>query len=202
MPRNLSSLRPLPARLALALAGLAAAALPALADPIAADAARAMLYRADRVEVVRYTMQGLSTEEADLLTAVAREQRYYAALAFAPDAGIMAEATVFAANYHDIAAARDAALRECDARRQEGAPCTVALEVRPAGWQERTLQLSADATEAFGTDYRRIRGPRALAISARTGSWGIGRGDDPAAMAIVQCEASEGASDCAVVIAD
>lgn len=179
-----------------------ALALPLQAEPLSGDAARGLLFHAERVEVARYTTEGLSAEEADLLTTVAQSQRYYAALAFAPDAGIMAEPTVFAANYHDIANAREAALRECNSRRQGGAACTIALEVRPAGWQARDLQLSADATEAFNVDYQRIRGARALAISARTGSWGIGQGDDPAAMAIAHCEESEGASDCAVVIAD
>lgn len=172
------------------------------ADPVAGDAAREMLYRADRVEVVRYDTRGLSDEEVATLTTVAQSQKYYAALAYAPDAGIMAEPTVLASNFHSIEAAREASLRDCNARRSGGARCAIALEVRPAGWEPRDLTLSADATEAFNDSYRRASGPRAFAVSASTGQFGIARGDGAADLAIGACTGETQVSDCAIVIAD
>lgn len=190
------------------LASLMATVQPAtgFADPVDSDSAREQLFRANRVEVLRYTTEGLTEAEIEALTTVAQAQKYYAALAFAPAAGIIAEPTVMAANYHSLEAARAAALAECDQRRSRGAACVIALEVRPQGWQARDLQLSADATRAFNDDYRRARGPRAFATSASTGSWGIGRGEQAAEDAISACQGeAQGeadVSDCAVVIAD
>ena len=184
------------------LCALGLAPLAAGADPIDTDAARAQLYRADRVEVLRYDMRGLSEQEIQVMTTVAQAQKYYAAVAFAPDAGIMADPTVMASNYHSVDAARTAALRDCNARRSGGARCIIALEVRPAGWEERSLTLSADATTAFDDRYRRERGTRAFAISASTGQWGIGLGDDAEQGAVAACSGEANVSDCTVVIAD
>lgn len=187
-------------RLALILAALSPTA--ALADPIGASEARDQLYDADRVEVARYQTPGLSERDVQVLTTVAQSQKYYAAVAFAPDAGIMAEPTVLAADYHSIEAARAAALNGCNARRTGGAACAIALEVRPQGWQPRAVQLSADATAGFNDQYLRAAGPRALAISASSGQWGIGRGEHAAEDAVSACKGDTDVSDCAVVIAD
>lgn len=172
------------------------------ADTQDARDARRQLYHAERVEVVRYDMRGLSDEEQNVLITVAQTQKYYAAVAFAPDDGIMAEPTVMASNYHNIDAARDAALSECNERRSGGARCVIALEVRPSGWESRDLQLSADATEDFNDNYRRARGTRAFAISASSGQWGIGRGDSAHDDAVAACAGDNDTSDCSVVIAD
>lgn len=178
-------------------------ALPALADPVDTRTARDLLYRSDRVEVVRLDMSGLSEQEVSVLTTVAQTQKYYAAIAFAPDAGIMAEPTVMAANHHSPDSARRAAREGCDARRgRTGRACVIALEVRPTGWEERALMLSADATTAFNDDYRRDRGTRAFAISLASGQWGIGRGEEATESAIAACQGDSAVSDCAVVIAD
>lgn len=192
---------------ALALAALvsAQAALP-LAPPVQAQTldvaeARALLFPHDRVEVARYTLPGLSEEETQLIIAVAQDQRYFAALAFAPDAGILAEPTVMAANYHSRETAHAAALAQCNEIREGGAPCTLALEVRPAGWEARTLHLSADATEAFEGSFSRAPTPRAFAISDTTAAWGTGAGAAAAEIALAAC-AEGGAEDCRVVIAD
>lgn len=190
---------PIPALLALSLVATAA---PAYAETLDAAAARDQLYRADRVEVLRYDMRGLSEQEVATITALAQTQKYYAAMAFAPDAGIMAEPTVLASNYHSPEAAREAAMRDCNARRDGGTPCALAIEVRPAGFEPRDLTLSADATTAFDDDYRRARGTRAFAISAASGQWGIGRGDSAADDAIAACRGDSDVSDCSVVIAD
>jgi len=174
----------------------------ALADPVDTPSAREMLFRSDRVEVVRYQTPGLSDQEIEVLTTVAQTQKFYAAVAFAPDLGIMAEPTVMSANYHTIEAAREAALSGCNERRDGGTACVIALEVRPQGWEARDLQLSADATDGFNDDYRRARGTRAFAISASSGLWGIGRGDNAADEAMTACQGESEVSDCAVVIAD
>jgi hypothetical protein len=186
----------------LPLAALAVLAAPALAEPFAGEAARAMLFAPDATEVLVHTVEGLSEDEIALLSQIALGQNYYAAVAFAPAEGILAEPTVMAANFHTAEAARAAALRQCDARRQGGRACAIAFEVRPRDWEPRDLQLSADATAAVAGEYARAGRPRALAISSATGNWGVGSGSDAIAQALSQCRAAAGADDCRVVIQD
>ena len=138
--------------------------------------------------------------EADIATLdqinQVQPQPYYAALAMAPDAGLASEFTALAANYHDEENARAAALAACDANRGEvGAPCIVALVIRPEGWEPgRPLQLSAQATAALQNEYRALpRRSRVMAISPTTGRWGVGEG---AEAALDAC----GAPDCTPVI--
>ncbi|MGY6533944.1 MAG: 5-aminolevulic acid synthase [Pararhodobacter sp.] len=174
---------------------------PAQAQTLGVAEAQAMLFPHDQVEVARYTLPGLSEEQTQIIIGVAREQRYFAAMAFAPDQGILAEPTVLAANYHSRETAHAAALAQCNALRSGGAPCTLALEVRPAGWEARALHLSADATEAFEGRFSQGAGPRAFAISDATAAWGTGQGSAAAETALAAC-AEGGATDCRVVIAD
>ncbi len=201
MRHPLSRLAPCSALAAAALVFLTPFSAPALADPVTPDAAAPLLFAHDRVEVARYTLEGLSEDEREIIIGIAQEQPYYAAMAFAPDQGILAEPTVFAANYHSRETAHAAALAQCNALRTGGRPCTLALEVRPAGWEARALHLSADATEEFGGDFRRAPAPRAFAISEQTAAWGTGAGDAAAETALEAC-AEAGATDCRVVIAD
>jgi len=194
---------PLLVALATPLLATVLGALPALADPIAGAEARAQLFHPRHVDVVRYNAEGLSDQEVQILASVAQGQKYYAAVAFAPADGLMSEATVMAANHHTVGAARTAALTECEERRSNAGRCVIVLEVRPAGWQARSLQLSADATSAFENDYP-AHGEAALAVSPATGLWGLGRGDDAAADALAACAGagSNDVADCMVVIAD
>lgn len=178
------------------------APVAALGDPVDARTARDLLFRDAAVEVAEIDVSTLSEQDRQVLTMVAQSQNYYAAVAFAPAAGIMAEPTVLAANYHHIEAARAAALAGCNARRTGGAACVIALEVRPAGWEARALQLSADATADFDENYRRARGSRAFAASTSSGQWGIGRGEDAESAAITACQGDSGVTDCTVVIRD
>lgn len=197
-----------PARRKLARPALALAlVLPALTHPLAAQPfseaeARGLLFAPDRVEVARYPMENVSDEQIEILMTAARMQQYYAALAYAPGAGIMAEPTVMASNYHSPEAARAAALQQCNARRQGGARCQLALEVRPTGWQTRQLSLSAEATAAVGREYRRISGPRALAASQSGGAWAIARGDAAETQALAVCNDQAPADDCRVLLRD
>lgn len=192
----------LPMALAASLALVGLTLHPAQADPISGAEARDQLYPADRVEVVRHDVQRLAAEEVQILAAVAQTQKYYAAVAFAPSLGLMSEATVMAANHHSVDAARTAALAECGARASGVGACVIAMEVRPAGWEARALQLSSDATEAFDRDFATGRGPRALAISTSTGLWGLGQGADAGAEALSACQGTSDAGDCAVAIID
>ncbi len=179
----------------LLLAGLMA--LPAMAEPLTEKAARKVLFAPKGAAVEMMAGSGLSEQDQAVLALVAAQQPYYGAIAISPDEGMMSEATVAAANYHDTAAAEAAALAECDAKKTGGAACVIAALIRPEGYEARPLQLSVDATTALRGDYPGKGG--ALAISGLTGAWGIGQGADAALSA---CAAKTGATDCIVVVQD
>lgn len=171
-----------------------------LADPLPGAAAQALLYAPDQVEIAVYDASMLSQQERDAITQVARMQQYYGALALAPDEGISG-AAVLAGNFHDTASARSTALAECNAKRSGGRACVIVLEVRPAGWEQRALQLNAVATEAFTTSYMTLQAPRAFAVSDTTPGWGSAGGEAAVQEALDQC-AEAGATDCRIVSAD
>lgn len=188
-----------------ALAALAApllAAAAAAAQTVTGAEARAMLFDPARVEVGVIGHPALDEAGRTILTQIAGQQRYYGAVAMAPDEGLMSEALVAAANFHDMPAARAAALAQCDARRSGGRACVVVMEIRPAGWTQRPVQLNTDATRAFEDTWRRAGGERALAISRSSGQWGIGTGAGATDAARAACAAMGPATDCAVVIRD
>lgn len=177
--------------------GLAAAlaASGAMAQTVTADAASGMLYAPKGSEVEMLSKDVLPKKEAKVLKMVAIDQPYYAAIAISPDEGLMSEATVAAANYHDTDSAAAAATAECNAKKKGASGCIVVALVRPEGWQAQPVQLSADATAAFGQ-----AGGGAVASSSLTGSWGIGA---DAASAVAACvERNPNAGDCAVVIGE
>lgn len=178
------------------------AAGAAEAQAVDGKTAKTLLFPATGAVVELLPQDFLPEDQAALLATVGAQQPYYGAIAVSPDEGLMVEATVAAANYHETEAAERAALAGCEAKRQGARPCAVVAVIRPEGWQARPLQLSAAATEGFA-DYGRS-GPRALAVSASTGLWGLGKGDSAADAAIAECaaKANPAATDCAVVIAD
>ena len=152
----------------------------------------------------------LSDADLAILEQLVPTQKYYAAVAVAPDQGLLSEATIAAANYHDEDNARTAALAACDAARltaagladaeedadlsEAGADCVVVLVIRPEGWEPgRSLQLNTDASAALGRDFRRIGRNRVMAISDSTGNWGMGTDD---AAALTAC----GETDCRAVV--
>jgi len=183
------------AALALTLALLSSTSLAA--EPLTAKAARKALFPAKGAAVEMKADAGLAEPDQTVLTLVAAQQPYYGAIAISPDDGLMSEATVAAANYHDTAAAEVAALADCNARKAGAAGCVIAALIRPEGYEPRSLHLSRDATAAFRADYPGAGG--ALAISALTGAWGLGRG---AEAAVADCAAKAGATDCVVVVQD
>ncbi|MEL7105407.1 MAG: 5-aminolevulic acid synthase [Pseudomonadota bacterium] len=126
--------------------------------------------------------------------------QYYGAFAISPDEGFQADSSQSALNYHSVAAADRAALSACNARRKSGsAQCVLAARILPEGYKRQPLSLSTHATRAFRQTYRQARAPKALAISAATGAFGVGAPD--AALQTCQREAG-GVNDCAIVIRD
>ena len=182
---------------ALTLMLILASASMTLAEPLTGSAAKKVLFPLKGTSIEMRADSGLSEQDQAILAAVAAQQPYYGAIAISPADGMMSEATVAAANYHDTAAAEAAALAECNSKKAGDVGCVIAALIRPEGYVVRPIQLSLDATAAFRKDYPRRGG--ALAISSATGSWGIGKGAEAAMSA---CAAKTGAADCAVVIAN
>ena len=182
----------------LAVGLMIVAAGAACADPVTGKVARKMLFLGKAVEVEFLADSPLAADQQVVLGLVAEGQPYYGAIAISPDEGLMSEATVAAANHHDVDAAQAAALADCNARKTGAAKCVVVALIRPAGWQPRDLQLSAAATAAFKADYK-AKGS-AVAVSPATGAWGMGQGDGAAEAAVTACAVT--AKDCALAIAD
>lgn len=180
-------------------AGLAAAAG---AEPVDGKSARAMLYSPKGTDVEVVPQPFLSDADLKIIETVAGQQKYYAAMAVSPDEGLVAEATVAAANYHDTEVAVSVALAGCDAARTGTTPCVVVALVRPKGWEPQVLQLSVDATEGMRKDYAGAKAPKGFARSAETGRWGMGQGEGAAEAALAACAAEAKTADCELVIAD
>ena len=165
----------------------------AFADPIDSKAAKKALFAPVKAEVEILAAAGLPKDQAAALEMVGGQQLYYGAIAISPDEGLMSEATVAAANYHDTDAASTVALAECNAKKTGNAGCVVAALVRPKGWKDKGFQLSSDATAGFKAD-----ASGALAVSVSTGAWGIGADADAA---VAACAAkNDQTKDCTVVI--
>lgn len=126
--------------------------------------------------------------------------RYYAAIAYSPKDGLAHASIQAAMNYHSIEASSDAAIQACNALRSKGAPsCVLAARMVPKRYKPQALTLSIDATAAFEKAYRKAKSPKAFAISASSGGWGMGKTD---AAALAACMRSGGAKDCEIVIRD
>lgn len=184
-------------RASLALA-LMLASPAAFAEPISGKAATAALFAPLKAEVEVLAEAGLPADHAKALETVGVDQPYFGAIAIAPEEGLMSEATVAAANFHDTAAAAVAARAECDAKKTSATPCVVAAYIRPEGWKDAGFSLSSDATAAF-RDYDMKAG--ALAISASTGAFGMAAGEGAGAVAVAACAAKNAkATDCTLVV--
>jgi hypothetical protein len=164
--------------------------LPALAETMTREAASGILFPPDAIEIAR-AGDALSSEQAELLAAAAAGQPYYGAVAVSPDEGLLAEATVAVVNHHTVAAAQTEALAECNRRKTGASPCEIAAVIRPEGWTDRALTLSAPMTAALAAA---APGDAFWAISPATGAWG---GGTTAELAIDGCATA----DCVVVIA-
>lgn len=181
------------------------APVTATAQSVNGATARAPLFDVNGVSVRVFNLQTLSEQDQRVIGEVARQQKYYGAVAISPDEGLMSEATLAAANHHAVAPAERQALAACDAVRRPGsAPCVIAAHILPAGHTARALQLSVEATAAFRTSWRGA-GPRAMALSPATGEWSIVRGAGARDAALDACNRKaqpKGALDCLVAIAE
>lgn len=174
------------------------AATPVWAQPISGKDAKKSLFAPVAAEVEILPEAGLPADMATALVMVGEGQPYYGAVAIAPEEGLMSEATVAAANFHDTAAASAAALAECNAKKKSAADCVVAAYIRPKGWAEPGFALSSDATAAFGA-YDMATG--ALAVSVATGAFGLGAGEAASEAALAACAAmNDKATDCAILV--
>ncbi|MBM3616390.1 MAG: 5-aminolevulic acid synthase [Alphaproteobacteria bacterium] len=173
-------------------------AAPALAEPMAGTAAKKLLFAPVKAEVEILPEAGLPQDMADALVMVGEGQPYYGAVAIAPEEGLMSEATVAAANFHDTGSAGVAVLAECNAKKKTASDCVLVAYIRPKGWAEAGFSLSSDATAAF-KEYDMKTG--ALAVSLSTGAFGMADGDGAAEAALANCAAkNDKATDCALVV--
>ena len=145
--------------------------------------------------------QKIATEIIPLMAQQLRQPvRYYAAIAYSPDDGMVHDSLQAAMNFHTPGAADAAAIAACNRLRSRGnKQCEVAARVVPRKFKTRALTLSIDATVGFERQYRRASAPKAFAISKTSGSWGMGRDDQSA---IKSCESGAAPGDCEIVIRD
>ena len=181
-------------------------AAPALAEVPDTKAAKKSLFslRGYQVQVSENLSDGDAATVKAIVSLMAQQLRqpvrYYAAIAWSPDDGLVHDSIQAAMNYHSVDAAGKAAVDACMPLRTKGAAtCQVAAVIVPKRYKERHLTLSLDATAAFDKKYRKTKSPKAFAISRSGGGWGM---DATEAGAVSACEASSGVNDCVVVIRD
>lgn len=191
---------------------LAVAAAPAAAQAISGDAAQRQLFAPRGVQLA--VSQSLSEQDRAIMSALVKEAdragqpfRFYGSIAYSPSEGLTAESLQGAFNFHSTNASDRAAVARCNQARGSGsAACQVAAHILPRGWEAGRVQLSYDATNAFRSTYRRVRGEKAFAISDATGAWQMAEGSDAAGTAVALCnEAAQklrGPADCRTVISN
>jgi len=185
--------------------GVLAAALftpAAWAEPVDGNTARKQLFKPKGAQVEMIEQAFLSDQDKEILSQVALQQTYYAAIAVSPDDGVISNATVAAANYHSTGPAQEAAKDACNDAKTGSAPCVIVALIRPKGWERQDLQLSVDGTNAYRKEYRKGRGEKAMAVSPSTGKFAVAKGTGAGPAAVVACNERADASDCSVVIED
>lgn len=188
-------------RCGIAALALSLVALPVMGESLSFKEARKAVPKGNRTVATLTDTSFLDDKQQAIVKSLEANIPYYGALALTPSEGLFVEWLNAAGQHHSIEAARTAALAHCEANRKAAsAPCVVVFEVAPRGAKEdAALSLSAPANAALRGDYRKLKSPKAFAISAQTGTFGFAPGDG--ADAITACAAS-GAKDCAVVVAD
>ncbi|WP_116130846.1 hypothetical protein [Tropicimonas sp. IMCC34043] len=186
--------------LALALACLAP---HAIAQPLDSKAARKMLFGTRGVDVQISDVGFIDAGMVKALEQAAGQIPYYGAIAVSPGEPTSSNLMSVIGNLHSPESAAKAVLDNCNARRTTGGPCVVIAVVTPRKYSPQPLTLSVGATGAFEKEYRKMKAPKAMAISRSTGGYAMDRGDG--GRAVSQCEAAAaamGGKDCEVVIAD
>lgn len=188
------------------LALLMCCASPSVADVVTErDAKRALFsHRGHQIQLapgLTDLEQKIVTEIVPLMAQQLRQPvRYYAAIAYSPDDGMVHDSIQAAMNFHTPDAAGQAAMAACNALKSKSAQsCRVAAQVVPKRYKVRDLTLSIDATVGFDRAYRKAASPKAFAISRKSGNWGMGSNDASARSA---CEKSGNPGDCEIVIRD
>ncbi len=173
----------------------------ALANPVDSSTAKKMLFSTRGGEAIMGKADFIDAGVAKALKQAASQIPYYGAIAVSPGEPTSSNLMSTMANFHSAEAAASAALANCNSRRTSGKPCVVITTIVPKKYKQQPLTLSAGATTLFNKEYRKLKAPKALAISPTTGNFGSDRGDG--GRAISKCAAaSNGASDCRVVIFD
>lgn len=177
----------------------------AVAEPVSSSAAAGMLY--DTESVGLQLASGLSKKERatvkNLVPLIAQQTqtkaKYFGALAYAPDEGLVSESLQGAFNFHSVAAADQAALKACQAaKKATSGACRLAARILPPGYQKRGLSLSRDASRGFFTRFLPATGAKFFAASQSTGAWAMGPSADGA---LAACAAkAKNADDCRIVI--
>ena len=191
-------------KLALVL-GVWLAAGEAAAEPVSSSAAAGMLH--DTESIGLQLASGLSKKEhaavKNLVPLIAQQTqtkaKFFGALAYAPDEGLVSESLQGAFNFHSVAAADQAALKACEAaKKATSGACRLAARILPPGYQKRGLSLSHDASIGFFSRFLPATGTKFLAASQSTGAWAMG----PSANgALAACAAkAKNVNDCRIVI--
>lgn len=160
----------------LAVSGLMFASQGAAQNLPSAKIATKSLYKTNkRATMVRILAPNLvpAAYQAALQNAT-RVQRYYEAMAATPTEGMLGKSAVHAINHHSVAAAHNAAIAGCNAKKDKAAKdCVIVADFLPKGYKgPGSFSLSANATEVFAKKYKRAKKPKAFAISPSTGNWG------------------------------
>ena len=177
------------------------------AEPVSSSAAKGMLY--DTESVGLQLASGLSKKEhatvKNLVPLIAKQTqtkaKFFGALAYAPDEGLVSESLQGAFNFHSVAAADKAALKACQqAKKASSGACRLAARILPPGYQAQALSLSHDASQGFFARFLPATGTKFLAASQSTGAWAMGPSVDGA---LAACAAkAKRAKDCRIVIAN
>ena len=177
-------------------------ASPVWAEPIGFKDARKALPR-DRAELEVGDADFLDEKSQNILKGLRDSIPYYGSLALSPSEGLFVEWLQASGQHHSLAAARKAALAHCEANRKSSSDkCQIVLDVFPKGVKEdASFSLSAPAADALRKDYRKLKAPKAFAISKTTGNFGFDRGDGGRALSACAA-AGDKASDCEIVVAD
>lgn len=190
-----------------ALVSLGVTSGACMADPLSGAAAEAELF--DTTGIGLQLSQSLTEKErATIKTLIplieqqtGTKAKFFGALAYAPDEGLVSEALQGAFNFHTVAAADRAAIAACSAvKRATSGACRLAARILPPGYQSRAISLSHDATRGFFDVYVPATGTKHFAASEATGAWAMAPTLNGAMRACAQD--TKGANDCTIVVQD
>jgi hypothetical protein len=186
-----------------------AGAVAAQELPKAKDAAKQLFKTGKNKTVVRILRpEIIPAQYQTALQSAAKIQHFYEAMAASPTEGMLAQSAAHAINHHSAAAAHQAAIAVCNAKKKAASDaCVVVAEFLPKGYTAPNgFSLSFNASEVFAKKYKRAGKPKAFAISTTTGHWGqavkAGTLEAARAAALADCAAKaakDGGTDCALV---